>query len=184
MDKISYFDLQKNYRVSLNKAEIISDLYQKKYDANLLDALNSFKIKNLIKDLEGIFAVKNDLKVFLEVYLSPDYFNAINRIVAKSAVCEETRSLIEFKEFLRLTNILLTGCNKEVDKLRRQVLVKKEYFEEWYLNELRTQHPTLHQEHLEVLLIDKKNKSNLIFVNCPNLCFIYNTPYYLVNLSS
>ena len=184
MRTITYYELQRLYRIGLNKVQIIKDLREKKYDFIQLSFLSMFQVKCLIDDIERIFLIKNDLKPFLEFYLSPSNFNAINKIVSKSSECDETQSLLELKEFMRLSNLMLQNGKKDIDTLRKQVLVAQDFFEEWYSKELAVQLPNLTKQQFEILMQDKKERSKLVYVNSPNLCFMTDTPYYLVDLSS
>lgn len=180
---ITYYEMQKNYRINLNKVQIISDLRCKKYDTAQLNWITPFNIKRLITALEQVFGAKNDLNLFLEFYLHHDHFNVVNVICSPTSLQENTRSVLEMREFLKLINVILSQCNKDYSKLRSFVLVKKDDFDNYYKNLLLEKNRNLTENQVSILAQSKKAELREFTINCPNLCFIYEEQYLLLNLS-
>lgn len=180
---INYYEMQKNYRVNLNKNQIISDLSSKKYDSNQLTWISQFNIKRLIAALKTAFENKNDLNYFLEFYLHPDHFKVLNIIIGTSQLQENTPALLGMQEFLRLCNIFLNQCDREIPKLRNFALVKKQGFDNYYTALLLEKNKNLTPKQVDILLQAKKADLKTYDINCPNLCFVHEDEYVMVNLS-
>lgn len=183
MKTITYFEMQKNYRTNLNKAQVISDLRNKKFDIPQFHWISEYNITRLITAIESVFESK-DILNFLDFYLKPEHFNVVNVVFSKSQFTEDTQAIIEMKEFLKLCNIMVSPCKHDLSLLRRIVLVKQDYFDEYYGQYLRDANMNLTENQITILLNAKREESRMVWIDCPNLCFINNESYYLVNLSS